>query len=274
MKIYTKAGELAFSSFKFSDGQPHFKLETFQREFDEVCIEAAIRSTDDLFALALACDVLRANGYASINLDIRYLLGARMDRPIDSGQPFTLGVVARYLNGLGFNRVRVLDAHSEVATRLIRHSSNILPRAIVEQVYTTLGYDTVIVTPDKGAAPRVRELMRDWQYRYATCEKVRVEATGALSGFFIKDGRVNVSNSDCLILDDICDGGGTFVGEAAVLREAGAKSVSLFVTHGIFSKGLPLKGIDRIYTTDSFCEGTKEFKNYAIVIPISMKDLK
>jgi ribose-phosphate pyrophosphokinase len=56
----------------------------------------------------------------------------------------------------------------------------------------------------------------------------------------------------CLIVDDICDGGATFVALARKLREAGAIEVSLFVTHGIFSKGKDLEGIDNIYTTGSF----------------------
>ena len=57
-----------------------------------------------------------------------------------------------------------------------------------------------------------------------------------------------------LIVDDLCDAGGTFIGSAQVLRDAGARSVSLYVTHGLFSKGvgnLLEQGIDRIYTTSS-----------------------
>ena len=58
-----------------------------------------------------------------------------------------------------------------------------------------------------------------------------------------------------LIVDDLCDAGGTFIGSAQVLRDAGARSVSLYVTHGVFSKGvenLLNNGIDAIYTTTSF----------------------
>lgn len=275
MRIYTKGGDLAFKTFSFPDGQPHFKLETYEREFQEVTIETAIKSTSDLFMVALASSVLRSNGYSSINLDIRYLMAARMDRAIDWAQPFTLSLVAQFLNSCGFTRVRVLDAHSEVATRLIRNCWNVLPMKIVDQVYTTVGTDCVVVTPDRGAISRVSDLMVNWEYRYARCAKVRDMATGALSGFYIQDGKDNVKGKDCLILDDICDGGGTFVGLAKVLREAGAKKVNLFITHGIFSKGLEaLEGIDKIFTTDSYCQyGTgREFQR-TVVIPISMKEL-
>lgn len=270
MKIYTKAGELAFKTFTFPDGQPHFILETYEVDFNEVTVETAIKSPSDLVLVCLVSSVLRQHGYSQVNLDVRYLLGARMDRAIGWNEPFTLDVVARIINSCGFSRVRILDAHSEVATRLIRNSTNLLPRGAVLQAVNALG-GAQIVIPDKGATDRVMKMLPSCLPVQAF--KRRDTETGVLSGFGILDAYL-VKNASVLIVDDICDGGGTFVGEAQVLREAGAKTVNLFVTHGIFSKGLPLKGIDRIYTTDSFCEGTKEFKNYAIVIPISMKDLK
>ncbi len=277
MRIYTKAGDLAFSSFTFPDGQPHFRLETYELEFRTATIELAIKSPADLFLLSLAVDVLRNHGYSEIHLDIRYLLGARMDRSISSLEPHTLQTVARTINSMGFNQVRILDAHSEVATRLIRNSTNLLPVKIVEGIYTTLGQsDVVVVTPDKGAQPRVSELFRNWEYRYCRMEKVRDQDTGRLKGFAFKDGMDNVKERGCLIVDDICDGGGTFVGQAKLLKLAGAKKVFLYVTHGIFSKGLPLEGIDRVFTTDSYWAD----KDYATasfmgltVIPVSMKEL-
>lgn len=83
-----------------------------------------------------------------------------------------------------------------------------------------------------------------------------------------------------LIVDDICDGGGTFVGLAKELRAAGATRVYLYVTHGIFSKRLPLEGIDHVYTTDSFLSGPVNLHgNYLghgdrlTIIPISMKEM-
>ncbi len=282
MRIYTKAGDLAFSTFTFPDGQPHFKLETYEREFSTVTVETAIRNPVELFTLLLVNDVLRQHGYAEVNLDIRYLLAARMDRAIDTQQPFSLQTVARIINSAGFTRVRILDVHSEVATRLIRNSENVLPKAIVKSVMTTLGSPMVII-PDKGATQRVKTLAEAPHYVYLTqAYKKRDMETGKLSGFGL-ESTAFIHGSDCLIIDDICDGGGTFTGLAKVLREAGAKKVYLFVTHGIFSKGLPLEGIDHVYTTDSYLEklsplttGYRHMHAYArgSVIPISMKELK
>ena len=275
MRIYTKAGDLAFKFFTFPDGQPHFRLETYERDFGSVTIETAIKCPSTLFQTVLVASVLREHGYTEINLDVRYLMGARMDRAISSLEPFTLQSVARIINSCGFSQVRLLDVHSEVATRLIRNSNNQLPYKIVESVINTVN-PFIVVVPDKGAIERVNKLvgtLRSLIY----CSKERDMVTGNLSRF-----KVNVpypaqrySPFDCLIIDDICDGGATFVGLAKELREVGATKVSLYVTHGIFSKGLPLEGIDRIFTTDSYWVDNGLKSNECVTrIPISMKEMK
>lgn len=283
MRIYTPAGDLAFKTFTFPDGQPHFRLETYEVEFESVTIEAAIKSPSDLFQILMVSDVLRQHGYSQINLEIRYLMGARMDRAIDPQSPFTLRLVAKLINGAGFNKVRILDVHSEVATRLIRNSENVLPYNAVRVVTNIIGHPQLVV-PDKGAVDRVQKLFPN---RYLVrCEKVRDLQTGALSKFSV-DNPDQVRGRNCLIVDDICDGGGTFVGLAKELRKAGAKKVYLFVTHGIFSKGLPLEGIDHVYTTDSYCDGlniknsnhrpyvnsSTIYEGFTVIPIFSMKDL-
>jgi ribose-phosphate pyrophosphokinase len=84
------------------------------------------------------------------------------------------------------------------------------------------------------------------------CLKTRDTKTGALSGFSIADPLI-VKGRNVVIIDDICDGGGTFIGLAQVLLEAGAQSLRLGVTHGLFTKGLaPLHAVfSQIHTLDT-----------------------
>jgi ribose-phosphate pyrophosphokinase len=67
-----------------------------------------------------------------------------------------------------------------------------------------------------------------------------------------------------IIVDDICDGGRTFIELAKVLKSNKVKNITLFVTHGIFSKGVDAlfeNGIDNIITTDTrLITQTKEFR--------------
>jgi ribose-phosphate pyrophosphokinase len=272
MQIYTKAGSLAFYQFTFPDGQRHFKLETHERDHNEVTIETALTSAQDLFDVLLATDVLHNYGY-TVNLDVRYMLGARMDRSIDCDQPFTLRTIARVLNSQWYNKVRVLDAHSDRTIKLLYHAYNVLPYGAVKQVYEELGRPLIVI-PDAGAEERVNHFNRAIQFADAPvqCRKHRDMATGALSGFSIEDPS-RVEGRTCLILDDICDGGGTFVGLSGKLKEAGANDVYLFVTHAIMSKGVRLAGIKRVYATNSLWDSLYAPPEITI-IPISMKELK
>lgn len=269
MRIYTKAGDLPFRTFAFPDGQPHFIL-LHRDEYRECTVEADICSPQDLFRLVLVSDVLYNNGIVP-SLDIRYLMGARMDRAIDQFQPQTLLSVCRVLIGAGYRNMRVLDCHSEVGLRYLG-AKNVLPFSIVAKVISQFGKDLRVIVPDKGAKDRVQALTIDWQMQSYTplvqCFKERDMATGHLSAFKIEDPSL-VKGKPCLIIDDICDGGGTFVGLAQELRAAGATSVSLFVTHSIFSKGPILEGIDRIYTTDSYPTP----KGDSTVFKVSMQEM-
>jgi ribose-phosphate pyrophosphokinase len=88
--------------------------------------------------------------------------------------------------------------------------------------------------------------------------------TGQLSGF-----HTNIADFEgktCFIVDDICDGGGTFVGLAALLKSRHAGKIVLIVSHGIFSKGFDLANIDAIYTTDSF-KNFNETPSHVVVLP-------
>jgi ribose-phosphate pyrophosphokinase len=112
--------------------------------------------------------------------------------------------------------------------------------------------EAVIVIPDAGAVPRTLEIIARLGLKnpIARCVKKRDSQTGALSGFELVEG--DVSGRRCLIVDDLCDGGGTFAGIARLLLDAGSSDVALCVTHGIFSKGLVIQGIERTYCTDSY----------------------
>lgn len=224
MRIYTKAGDLAFTLSTFPDGQPHFKLET-QDEWREATIETAIRNPAELFQVLLAKDVLGNLGYR-VDLDVRYLMAARMDRAIDCRQPFTLQTVARLINGAGFSRVRILDAHSDVAPKLIRNCENLLPIEVVRQVIRTLNYP-VVVCPDKGAYDRVTKLTHEvgvWAQEFIQCGKTRDPNTGKLTDFVVHDYTPERGGgTNLLIVDDICDGGGHFRWPSEGVEDSGGR---------------------------------------------------
>ncbi len=238
--------EALYNSWTFPDGQPHVVIPNSPVN-EIVRITVSLTSLEELFDLLLVRDILKRNGNV-IHLSIRYLMGARMDRPIDDCQPFTLKVITDMLQG--FDSVQILDAHSQVAVDLL-DADNLYPFREVRNLLRGFNTaNTAIVVPDKGAVARVWATMGGVGFPIVLCEKDRDPTTGKLSGFRIEDP--SLVKDECIIIDDICDGGRTFVELAKLLREAGAKHIALFVTHGIFSKGRDLEGIDAVYSTDSY----------------------
>ncbi len=269
MRIYTKAGDLAFREFEFSDTQPHFRLEVDDSGFREATIEAPIRTAQELLKVIIAADTLNQLGYA-VDLDIRYLLGARMDRSISAREPFTLRCITRMIKSAPLRKIRVLDAHSSVATTMLG-AENVLPFGPVQAVLATLG-KCVVVIPDKGATDRVNKLTFASRSVTVQAEKQRNVDTGAIVGTRLHNTSL-LPGQKCLIIDDIIDGGATFVATAKALREFGASEVHLFATHAILNKGLRLEGIDTIYTTDSY----RDWQHVPFgptCIPVRMEDMK
>ncbi len=245
---------VTYERFDFPDGQPHIKLNDELVDCN-VAIKAAITSPDDLFELLMLKNVLN-EGDNHVNLAITYLMGARMDKRIDGQQPHTLMIVCQAIATEGFEQVGVLDPHSDVVgamISLVTPFKKMYPGSQVRKLLNQYNPATTrIVIPDAGAEDRVLHMTQGTPFAsYIRCTKERDSQTGKLSHFTITNP-ADVNGMVCLIIDDICDGGRTFEGIATLLRDAGATGVDLFVTHGIFSRGGKLAGIDRVYTTDSY----------------------
>lgn len=179
-------------------------------------------------------------------LVIPYLPGARQDRSNPKGDVlFTAKSIAREINSRHFARVISVDPHSPVMPSLIHNFEEYPLANIAAKVWQ--GY-AGIIAPDKGAKHRARQFADAMDKPIYFGSKVRDVSTGALAGFEVD----SLPFGHYLVVDDICDGGGTFIGLGEKIREQGSFA-DLFVTHGIFSKGTDaLNEIYKtIYTTDS-----------------------
>lgn len=197
------------------------------------CVKAYLPDANALMELLLTVNALKQAGHdvSQINLMIPYLPYARQDRVCAAGEAFSLEVIAGIINRLGFRSVATFDVHSKVAFDLIPGLINILPHEMFD---CPEGID-VIIAPDEGAKVRAGKYALEYDRPLVTCSKVRCPQTGAITGFYAPADEV--AGKSCLIVDDICDGGATFIGLGKVLLASGATSVDLLVTHGIFSRG-------------------------------------
>ncbi|ASV43508.1 ribose-phosphate pyrophosphokinase [Vibrio phage JSF12] len=259
------SAELAVKVINFSDGCRSVVIDDRSRalhkfnELEYVSIDFRIVDAHkDLVLLAIlkeAVDSLVRENHRQlvpVTLFLPYVPDARADRRFEYGGSHNLKVVANLINAMGFSQVTVLDPHSDVVEGLIDNVSVLKQyhglRWVMGQVRHALGSDFVLCAPDLGAAKKIEEVAKKLQVDYVQAIKIRDVQTGRIikSDLLPKE----VSTKSVLIVDDICDGGATFVGIAEALRERGFEKIGLYVSHGIFSKGLGVfEGhIDHIYT--------------------------
>ena len=119
-------------------------------------------------------------------------------------------------------------------------------------VIKTIGNEVKLISPDGGALKKIYKVSEFLGgVDVVECSKSRDVKTGKLSGFKVYED--DLQGMDCLIVDDICDGGGTFVGLAQELKNKNAGKLYLAVSHGIFNKGFEvLDCFEKIFTTNSF----------------------
>lgn len=200
-------------------------------------------------------------------LDMPYIPHARMDRVKSDEDVFTLKYFAEVINSLNFKIVWVRDAHSNVSLALIDNVVDTGVEAYIRKAAELAGADAMFY-PDEGAMKRYSD---NSEKPYAFGMKKRDWKTGQILGLDIINAE-NIVGKDVLIVDDICSRGGTFYHSAKALKAAGAKSVSLYVTHLeetvtlgelAASDGL----VDHIYTTESIfpaklCESNHGYDPY------------
>lgn len=257
-KAKTESGEIinsALSPFTFPAGEAHTKREE-RRELEPTeiaIIQADQNMHDDLFQLAMWSDYVERS--AKRVLIMPYFPGARADR----GNPIGIGVYASFIEYLYLDQIITFDIHSSTSAAILEDCvggdtyKEVDVDELLNQRYikNTLSYDGVIA-PDKGAVFRAKAVADVIQVPLYTAEKTRNFETGQLTGFDIEP---LPEEGNFLIVDDICDGGGTFLGLAEVIKERHPSvNLDLYVSHGVFSKGLPqlLEKFDNIITTNSY----------------------
>lgn len=241
---------------------PGGEIETrFKKEFwvelrdsPKLTIDARLTSVQDIFTLLCLSDSVR-NLRAGLDLSLRmpYVPFARNDRRFVDGGSYGLKIFGEVIRQGMFDRYIGLDVHNyDRAFLRIGHAfQNVEPTHLIEKAvadFTDRFGNPTILFPDLGAQKRYKMPT----YRCLSAMKERDPQTGQLIRFIIPPV---VGEWNCLIVDDLCDGGGTFVGIAELLRQQGFKGkLGLYVTHGIFSQGVGTVAqyFDHVYTTNSF----------------------
>lgn len=225
-------------TMKFPGGEMHVRLTNAQLKFKfPATLRADLRTSDDVMAMLLTVDAIkRTDPDKDINLLCPYLPYARQDRVCNPGEAISVEVMSHLINSCAFKSVTLWDCHSHVGIEAIERCENMGADLFLKGI--PYDKDTMFIAPDAGAADRVRNIGATCNASVLYATKHRDSASGALSRPTIDWGTEFDGSQPLLIVDDICDGGRTFIQLLDKIRETTSTPVSLYVTHGIFSNGL------------------------------------
>lgn len=184
---------------------------------------------DNLIEMFLLQDAVHRMGAKKVTLVIPYFGYARQDRVFKPGEPESAKVMCKHLN-MGCDRVITIDIHKEAVLDHFDCPHVDLKAASVIADYFKDSKIDLVLSPDIGAAGRAKDVGERMGVPYDHLEKTR------LSGV---DVRIAPAKMDCtgkriLIVDDMISTGGTIIAAAQALKDAGAVSVSVACTHGVF----------------------------------------
>lgn len=238
MPIFINGIEVPY--FKFPGGELQvniIEIKPYKEGSYNFKIKASLLTSDDIMLLILSVIALREQWPKStMRLCIPYFPYSRQDRVCNIGEAPSLRVMCSLINALMVEMVHIYDPHSHV---LLASLNNVFAWSMKEIIMSSgmsnLMGDYMLVSPDAGAEKKVLEVSSVNRNEVIFCRKVRNASTGNITDCeFYRD----VNNKRLLILDDICDGGATFIALAQKLKEGGAREINLYVTNGIFSRGI------------------------------------
>jgi ribose-phosphate pyrophosphokinase len=218
---------------KFSDGEISTIYNESVRGDYVFLIQSTFAPTDNLMELLLMIDAARRASAEKIIAVMPYFGYARQDRKDRPRVAIGSKLVANMLVAAGADRIITMDLHApqiqgyfDIPVDHLDSSAVFIP--YIENLALK---NLTFAAPDVGATNRIREIASYFEAEMVICDKHRKRANEIASMVVIGD----VTDRDVVIIDDICDTGGTLAKSAALLKEKGARSVRALITHPVLS---------------------------------------
>jgi ribose-phosphate pyrophosphokinase len=222
---------------RFSDMEVFVEIQENVRGEDMFVVQpTSFPTNDNVMELLVILDALKRSSAKRITAVIPYYGYARQDRKSGPRTPISAKLVANLITVAGADRVLTVDLHAgqiqgffDIPTDNL-FAAPVLIRDIKERFP---GNNLTIVSPDVGGVVRARAIAKRLDADLAIIDKRRERAGTSEVMNIIGE----VAGTRCILVDDIVDSAGTLCNAAVALKEAGAESVSAYVTHGVLSGG-------------------------------------
>lgn len=191
-------------------------------------------ANDNLMELLLTLDALKRSSARRVTAVVPYFGYARQDRKSGPRTPISAKLVANLITQAGADRVLTMDLHAgQIQGFFDIPVDNLYAAPKFAKDLLARGTDRswIVVSPDVGGVVRARSLATRIHADLAIIDKRRPRAGVSEVMNVIGD----VQDRDCVIVDDIVDSGGTLINAASALLKEGARSVNVYVTHGVLS---------------------------------------
>jgi len=249
IKLFKDGVEIPFKQWKFPGGEVGVQLLNIDTSSKYV-VHMLFEGSDDIMVFLNVCDALSRSkvNYYNVTAYIPYLPYARQDRVCNVGESFALEVFIYQLAQTACSEYTFCDIHSKVGLDMLDFYG--INYTNQEQWKCAIGLPEfdVIIAPDKGAMSKIYD---HTQVKIGNTGVVCLSKTRIDSKIIYKDYEFDTIKGNVCVMDDLVDGGKTFIEVAKMLRKTqpNITSLSLYVTHGIFSKGIEviLEHFDKIY---------------------------
>ena len=261
--VKPEKSDIKFKINRFPDGQQSLDITEYPTNpYDtKVKIGTRLNNFGDLEILICAVAALRnMEPDVEITVFVPYFLGARSDRKFQmGGVNYLKQVICPIINSLNLKSIITMDPHSDVLEACLNNFRGLANFALIDDALSYMIGDgeedrIVLVSPDAGAYKKVFDVAKEFDIeKIITATKVRDVKTGQILRTEIPTLDQH-DNLKYVIVDDICDGGRTFIELAKAIKGSRPTAeIYLIVTHGIFSGGFGELGkyFNGIYCTNS-----------------------
>jgi ribose-phosphate pyrophosphokinase len=220
---------------RFSDQEVFVEINENIRGKNIFVIQStSMPANDNVMELLITIDALKRASANTVTAVIPYFGYARQDRKVGPRTPISAKLVADILTTAGIDRLLTIDLHAGQIQGFFDipvdnlYAAPVITKDILDNYKNK---DLVVISPDVGGVVRARGIAKRINGDLAIVDKRRDKANESEVMNIIG----NIKGRDCIIVDDIVDTAGTLCNAAAALIEAGAKSVSAYITHGVLS---------------------------------------